>query len=580
MDKINSNSITLVGGGPAALFMMKHIVSQNLKPEKITIIERYDRLGVGMPYGKYGSKKEHIANVSANELPELFEDVKSYISKHPADNFPEYYKNGNINEYEVLPRLFLGDYLENQFDSYIKYARKSGIIVDILLETEVTDIKPSHGDSFTVITDSEKIHTDLVVICTGHFWGKTHENSTENWYDSPYPPSKFTSENNYPAAVRGTSLTAVDAVKTISRLNGIYKENADGSLKYVLNENSPDFKIDMFSKGGYLPALRFHSEDDSFSTDWTMSLDEIFDYKKKNGGFVDLDYVFKEKFKSPLKIKDPKFYEQIKDLSIEEFVEKMMEIRKSKDSFDLFSEEFREAEKSIKKHQSISWKETLSAFSYAVNYPAKHFSAEDMIRLRKTLMPLITIIIASLPQSSYRELVALHDAKIISLICVDENSHVEPHQKSGCIYHYTDEDGNAHEKHYRLYIDAIGQQPLEFNDVPFDGLKSNGVVSPGYLSFKNFEEGKLMFEKGDPMVKEGGNNNFYMKVKGLGINDHFQAIDSFGVAKENLFIMSVPFIGGLNPDYSGLDFCDTVSEKIVNVLKNGYESVLKKASLF
>jgi hypothetical protein len=30
--------------------------------------------------------------------------------------------------------------------------------------------------------------------------------------------------------------------------------------------------------------------------------------------------------------------------------------------------------------------------------------------------------------------------------------------------------------------------------------------------------------------------------------------------------MAVPFIGGLNPDYSGLDFCDTAAEKISEVL--------------
>jgi hypothetical protein len=30
--------------------------------------------------------------------------------------------------------------------------------------------------------------------------------------------------------------------------------------------------------------------------------------------------------------------------------------------------------------------------------------------------------------------------------------------------------------------------------------------------------------------------------------------------------MAVPFIGGLNPDYSGLDFCDTAASRIVRKL--------------
>lgn len=35
-----------------------------------------------------------------------------------------------------------------------------------------------------------------------------------------------------------------------------------------------------------------------------------------------------------------------------------------------------------------------------MNYPAKHFSAEDMLRLQKTLMLLIAVVIAFVPQSS------------------------------------------------------------------------------------------------------------------------------------------------------------------------------------
>jgi len=57
-----------------------------------------------------------------------------------------------------------------------------------------------------------------------------------------------------------------------------------------------------------------------------------------------------------------------------------------------------------------------------------------------------------------------------------------------------------------------------------------------------------------------------MQVKGLSINDYFQALDAFGNATKNLFIMAVPFIGGLNPDYSGLDFCDTASRRIVKFI--------------
>ena len=39
--------------------------------------------------------------------------------------------------------------------------------------------------------------------------------------------------------------------------------------------------------------------------------------------------------------------------------------------------------------------------------------------------------------------------------------------------------------------------------------------------------------------------------------------------------MAVPFIGGLNPDYSGLDFCDTAAERIVEALLEDGVPVVK-----
>ncbi|MDQ1095946.1 MULTISPECIES: FAD/NAD(P)-binding protein [Chryseobacterium] len=564
-----SERIALIGGGPASLFVMKHIVEQDLKPETVCIFEKNDRLGAGMPYGKYGAGIEHVANVSANELPELAEDFTSYISRHPAAEFKDFYHSDGINEYQVIPRLLLGNYLEEQFSHYISKAKKLGIDVQVFTNSTVVDIiRVEKETCFKVVTENgDHHHTGNIIICTGHYWPKRNEEKVKGWYDSPYPPSKFTGPTNYPVAIKGTSLTAVDAVKTLARKNGYFDFQGD-ELQYFTHEGSENFSISLFSLGGYLPALRFHSEESAYSEGWIMSLDDIYEYKKSHNGFVDLDYVFEINFKQPLQKRDPDFYEKIKSLSIEEFVETMMEIRDKLDGFELFKAEYAEAEKSIRRHQSITWKEALSAFSYAVNYPAKHFSAEDMLRLRKTLMPLISIIIASLPQSSYRELIALYNAGKVRLIDVDEKSHVEPHPEEGGVYHFTDENGNEKKEYYRMYIDATGQKPIEFNQVPFEGLKDSGTISSGYLRFKSAEKGEESYEKDHSNIIKADQENYYLRVKGLNINDYFQALDYYGHPTPELFIMAVPYIGGLNPDYSGLDFCDTAGKVVVKALKN------------
>ncbi|MDF2551447.1 MAG: hypothetical protein K0R77_722 [Chryseobacterium sp.] len=568
MENIDSKTIALIGGGPAALLIMKNMMDQNFKPDTIYIFEKNDRLGVGMPYGKGGSGIEHVANISANELPKFSCSFEDYLAQHPTSLFPDFSSGGKFNAYQVIPRLLLGNYMEYQFELYIKMAKENGIKIIARKNCCVQDIIPvNRGQKFKIMTDLQKdFIVDRVVLCTGHYWPKKHEEAVVGWFDSPYPPTKFTSHTNFPIAIRGTSLTAVDAVKTLSRLNGQYEVLKDGQLKYSLNVDSENFRIHMFSTGGFLPALRFHSEDQAYSNDWMMSLQEIYDYKKKHNGFVDLDHVFEINFKLPLKKKDADFYFQVKDLGIEEFVDKMMSIREELDSFQLFKAEYNEAEKSIKRHQSISWKETLSAFSYAMNYPAKHFSAEDMLRLRKTLLPLISIIIASLPQSSYKEIIALYDAGIIDLIQVDKESYVEPHPESGGVYHYLSPQREKHQKHYHVFVDAIGQKPLELSDLPFESLRSDELISEAYLSFKSNTTAEKLSETDENPVVKGQNDNYYLKVNGLKINDYFQSLNKYGQTVNNLFIMAVPFIGGLNPDYSGLDFCDTAASRIVKKL--------------
>ena len=560
-NSIQSSTISLIGGGPAALFMLKNIYENKLQLKKILVFERNERFGVGMPYGKYGSKEEHVANVSANELPILLESFTNYIKRKPDQGFEDFVKGRNINEYEVIPRLLLGNYLEEQFKIYVSEIIKMGVEVELYLNVNVENIK-NHGDSFQIITERETVNSDFIVICTGHMWNKDFEGQVENWFDSPYPPSKFAGTMNFPVAVRGASLTAVDAIKTLSRCNGIYKKLNDGSLEYVLSEDSPNFKIHLYSLRGFLPALRFHTEDEAFDTKWTMSNEEIYEYKNKNGGFVDLDYVYKKNFLDRLKVKDEKFYDRVKDLSIEEFVEEMLEIRNELDSFLLLKAEFSEAEKSINRNQSIVWKEILSAFSYAVNYPAKHFPAEDMLRLKGKLMPLISIIIASLPQSSYHEIMALYHANVLESFSVDRESVVVPNENFGAVYKIV-KNGKTQEVKYNMFVDAIGQKPMNYGDFPFESLKDDQLISTGFLYFKDHKAAEEEVSKGNPNVKQDSTGKYYLLVTGLNIGDHFENKDIYAVANKRFYNMSVPFIGGLNPDYSGMDFCDTSAERIV-----------------
>lgn len=288
---------------------------------------------------------------------------------------------------------------------------------------------------------------------------------------------------------------------------------------------------------------------------------------ERNDGFIPLDYLFERNFKTPLRQRNPAFYDTISSMNMEEFVQHMMGFRQSLDAITLFRAEYAEAEKSIRRRESVHWKEELAVLSYAMNYPAKHLSAEDMLRLKTVLMPLISIVIAFVPQGSCRELLALHDAGVLSVIAVDKDSHVEPDEHNkGAIYHHTNGKGEPKTTRYNMFVDAMGQPQFEYDEFPFESLRASGAVSPARLRFRNAEAAAAMLAAQRSDISQDAAGYYWMQVPGIAINDHFQVLDKFGASDNQLYIMAVPHIGGLNPDYSGLDFCERVSQKIAETM--------------
>lgn len=557
--------IAILGGGPSGLFMFKRLVESGRSDIFITIFERKDRLGSGMPYSTEGANDEHITNVSGNEIPELVTSIGDWLKTVSKDTLGKYHIDAKrFNEYKVLPRLLFGQYLAAQFNLLQQMAKASGIPYEIQYNCEVTDIadQPDTESVRIEINGDDQREFDKVVICTGHKWPQIHEGSVPRYFDSPYPPLKLGLILDHPVAIKGSSLTAVDAIRTLARYNGIFDKDASGRLSYRLMEHSPNFKLVLHTRSGMLPAVRFHLDDSHLSNDALLSDEEIAAHIASNDGFLSLDYIFERDFKLPINEKQPEFYQQIKDMSLEQFVAAMMELRESLDAFQLLKAEYAEAEKSIRRKQSVYWKEMLGVLSFALNYPAKYLSAEDMLRLQNTLAPLISIVIAYIPQSSAEELMALHDAGVIELIAVGEDSQVKVSEGGGATYQYINQAGEISSVYYNTFIDCVGQPHFPYELFPFKGLLSGGTVSPARLKFRSADEGIREMESGKAVTKDE-RGDYYLKVSGIAINDHFQVVDAYGALNERIYIMAVPYIGGYNPDYSGLDFSEAASAAIV-----------------
>ncbi|WP_412467980.1 FAD/NAD(P)-binding protein [Pedobacter sp. KLB.chiD] len=559
---ITKKRIAIIGGGPSGLFMYKRLIESKNPNFEIEIFERKDYLGAGMPYSAEGANVEHITNVSDNEIPIIYNSIEDWVKIAPKEILKKFDINADkFNEYKVLPRLFFGEYLSAQFNLLKEVAENKGIKTHVHLNCIVDDIIDSPADHQVAVSvkGQEKAYFDQVIICTGHNWPKKYEGKIPDYFDSPYPPKKVALEVNHAVGIMGSSLTAIDALRTLARQNGKFTDNEDGTYSYQTENKG--FKIVMHSRSGLLPAVRFHLEDSHLGKEETLSKAEIQQSIKENGGFLPLDFVFEQNFKEMFMEKDPVFYKKIKDMNLEEFVGAMMDYREKMEPFDLFKKEYDEAEKSIEKRKSIYWKEALAILSFAMNYPAKYLSAEDMERLQKVLMPLISIVIAFVPQSSCRELLALHDAGVLSIVAVGDHAEVEPLKTGGADYHYEVDDQKV-TVHFDTFIDCIGQPHLSFDDFPFKSLITNGTISPARLKFKSAKIGEEKIKHNDLVTKNG--DNYFLTVPGITINDHFQVVDEAGHENERIYIMAVPYIGGYNPDYSGIDFCEAASGAVLD----------------
>ncbi|MGQ2984550.1 FAD/NAD(P)-binding protein [Flavobacterium sp.] len=571
--KKEHTKIALIGGGPAAMFMYKEIIAQN-SAVHVTIFERSERLGAGMPYSKCGAEAEHVTNVSANEIPELPQTPMEWWEARNADIADS---TTNYSPYKVFPRRIFGDYLESQFNILISNGREKGIKTDICTGTMVNDINYLGRSVIVSVEGSKSYLFDKVVICTGHRFPTDKDEAATGVYKSPYPPQKLSLQLNHAVAIKGASLTAVDAIKTLARANGAFSARKNDELVYKPDTDSPDFKIVLHCRSGMLPAVRFHLADPHLKNPSLLTEVKIEEHKRRNDGFLSLDYIFEKDFLEPLRQSSPDLYNKVKDMNMERFVDSMLEVRHRVDPFVMMRSECNEAAKSIRRKESVYWKEMLGVLSFAMNYPAKYFSAEDMLRFKATLHPLISLVIAYIPQSSCRELLALHKAGSLDLVNVGNDSSIEQRPGGGITYHYTDEAGKDLEINYNTFIDCTGQPHIDLSDFPFKGLANAGTVSQARLAFRS-EEAALRYKADHPADVEIVAGTYYLNVSGVAVDDRFRIVDEEGRANDAIYMMAVPLMGGYNPDYSGLDFCEEASKRIAESLLKGKEHAVMQLS--
>ena len=214
---MNKIRIALIGGGPSALSIIKKLLCCEFGHFSVDVFERNASLGKGMPYSHEGATAEHITNISSDELAPFDESLTQWLQKQSQTYLAEYgVDKASLHAKQVIPRLLFGDYLNAQFKALLQQAKNQKLPINVHTSSEVLDVKPSSDKKTSDVYSTSGCSTgfDKVIICTGHSWPRENEGKVAGYFDSPYPPKKLQREYNHPVALKGCSLTAIDAIRT------------------------------------------------------------------------------------------------------------------------------------------------------------------------------------------------------------------------------------------------------------------------------------------------------------------------------------------------------------------------------
>ncbi len=570
-----ASHLLIVGSGASAIYLLRHILTQidALSPHlrKISIFERDDVPGMGMPYNPRTTDRHNLSNISSDELPDLIVSFADWLRELDAEEQAELDLTGvEISESEVYSRLALGRYLQSQYQIIADRIRAGGIELIEHPGCEVIDIQENSdaGQVTLIAADGQRFGGDTVVIATGHSWAES-DDPDHGYYASPWPIAKLLPADgehlDFVVGTLGASLSAFDVATSLSHRHGTFRE-VDGTLTYLPDPGTEKFGLALHSAQGLLPHLQY---------DLAEPFREIYRHvDRKNlfalvdaDGFLRIDTYFDKICRPALieafeKDESPELVGLLgrSEFGLEEFVEKMTSTHAHDDAFAGMSHEMKEAVDSVIHHHPIHWKEVIDDLIYTLNYHAELMPAEDHLTLRKTVMPFLMNVIAALPLQSGRILLALHAAGKLELIPgrVERPAH-QPEARSTVVE--IENDGETTERSYRMFVACGGQKPMELDEYPFPTLVKSGAVrraralfaAPDQALDNDIPEDRLISDEGPPALATGG----------IDIDGAFRVIGRTGEPNPRIYDIAFPHTSGVRPYSYGLPACSATSAILV-----------------
>ncbi|NLZ95716.1 MAG: hypothetical protein GX921_07835 [Bacteroidales bacterium] len=571
------SNMAVIGSGPTALYLLRyiweHIAVLKNKIQTITVFEKEEFIGTGMPYNTATTDIYNLSNISSEEIPMLQESFGDWLRKQSRDALRKLNIDKlPISDTEVYARVALGHYFHDQFKQLINALESRGVRVIENSNCEVVDITQVLGNELIVTDCYKKQYVfSTVVIANGHAW-KGEDKVEAGYFASPWPIHKILPQKdkffNFTIGVLGASLSAFDVVTSLAHRHGVFT-TVDDKLKFTKHKKAPEFKIVLHSTRGWLPHLQYEQQEPireiyrHFDRDQMLQLID-------DSGFIRIEDFFNELCRAPLsdafrkdKLMNVVEKLQSKSFTFRQLVALLTERHAYINSFEGMRQELNVAKKHRRRNTPVYWMETLDDLMYSLNYHAELLPAEDHLFLHKEIMWFLMNVIAALPLQSAEILLALYDASCIELksglVTLDDTSFVNNKTKIDV----ESEDGCSEEIEYRLFVNCSGQKKLEIDDFPFKSLVEKGVVRCATAKFADTAIIAKGFGELNSDAIVDSSQSTLLKISGVDIDSCYRTINKKGLPNNFLYDINFTHTNGLRPYSYGLQACSATSHILV-----------------
>ena len=434
--------IAIIGSGPTGIYTLKGLAGAE-RPLSITIFEIEADAGKGTPYHPHINDQAMLANIASIELPPICETLVAWLRRQPDAELQRLnVSRENINEREFYPRVILGEYLQSQFRQVIEKGLEKGHAIDVKPRHRVVDIKLQADDiQLTVnMPDGERkdYAFDHVVMATGHNWPETTE-IKPGYFVSPWPAPPLKKIEACSIGILGTSLSAIDALITVSTAHGAFYLDPAGLLQYRGSADSEGFHAALMSRKGLLPEADFYF--DYPYTPLQFCTEEAVDALIERDSVNLLDEVF-ELFKRELAACDPDYAAKIglALLTVETFAPAYFAAREAADPFVWAASNLAEAEQNKVNRYTVPWRYAILRMHEVIARAVPHLDEDDLGRFHKNFKTVFVDDYATVPHQSIQRLLALRRAGKLDILALGNDYEISTEGiERGAVVRY---DGN------------------------------------------------------------------------------------------------------------------------------------------